>query len=198
MKAAIIGSKIDKKDFSQYIIIKQILEKNAVSVDFSYFQVSLDQDIENLEDVYHRNQELIKKTDILIAEVTDFSTGIGLLVGNALSQKKPVLALFNKNSKNVISVNLKSTAAHSKIFRYQEYSSEKELEKVLDKFVQTAKKLLDTKFILIISPEIDRYLEWAGETKRMHKAQLVRTALEEAMKKDKEYRKTTKKDIVAI
>ena len=35
---------------------------------------------------------------------------------------------------------------------------------------------------------MDRYLNWASKTKRTHKAQVVRSAVEQMIKKDKEYR----------
>src|SRR5690348_2172248 len=51
---------------------------------------------------------------------------------------------------------------------------------------------LDSKFILVISPEINRYLEWASTEKRMHKAQIVRGAVEELSYKDKRYQQFLK------
>jgi hypothetical protein len=54
--------------------------------------------------------------------------------------------------------------------------------------MKEASSRLDSKFILIISPEMDRYLNWASKVKRTHKAQVVRAALEVMIKKDKEYK----------
>lgn len=43
------------------------------------------------------------------------------------------------------------------------------------------------KFIMIITSEIDKYLRWASDHYQMHKSEIVREALQNAIKKDKNY-----------
>lgn len=64
----------------------------------------------------------------------------------------------------------------------------KNIIETINEATKEAISKLDSKFILIISPEMDRYLNWASKVKRTHKAQLVRSALEALIKKDKEYK----------
>jgi 2'-deoxynucleoside 5'-phosphate N-hydrolase len=187
MKVAIVGGKYDESQIKIYKEIKKILEDQGINVDFSYFSTSVDQDDSNLEQTYQRNLKLIKNSDILIADTTIYSSGIGYLIASSLNLKKPVLALFDSESGKKSS-NIIKSSARSKLLTFKEYTN-KELIDVINNFIRSAKNILDTKFILIISPEIDRYLEWASAQKRMHKAQIVREAVEEMMKKDKDWKK---------
>lgn len=57
----------------------------------------------------------------------------------------------------------------------------------VDEKIAKLEKVAEIKFILILPPTIDKYLAWATSEHRMHKAQLVRGAIEETMLKDKEY-----------
>lgn len=131
----------------------------------------------------------IKNADILIADITISSAGTGYDIASALNQKKPVLVLKQKNSsakRGPHTITVKKT----RLLNHVEYSNKEDLDKVIKDFVSKAKTLLDTKFILIISAEIDRYLEWASDNKRMHKAQLVRNAVEEMMGRDRDWKKS--------
>jgi hypothetical protein len=64
-------------------------------------------------------------------------------------------------------------------------SAIKKLEKEMHKIKLAKGERL--KFIFIISPEIDKYLEWVSNERRMHKSQIVREAIENQANKDKEY-----------
>lgn len=56
-------------------------------------------------------------------------------------------------------------------------------------FKRAAKNI---KFILIISAEIDKYIAWASEERKLHKAQVVRMAIEDTMAKDLDYQRWLK------
>lgn len=141
----------------------------------------------SVQKIYREATKRIKKSDIVIAEASHFlSPGLGFELGFALHEKKPVLVLVNKKSDVVMSEVIEGNP--SKYFTYIKYESPQDLTRRIQEFLNEAKKQLDTKFILIISPEIDRYLEWAGDYKRMHKAQIVRNAVEKEMENDRDYK----------
>jgi uncharacterized protein (DUF1786 family) len=189
MKAAVLGVKTNNS-LRLYKKIKKLLEDQGVKVDFSYFKNSIDEEHNNLPDTYSTNQKLIKNSDFIVADITEYSSGVGYLIANALHEKKQALVLFNKSNGEVFTNIIKSSAVKTKGLHYVEYKKEEELDNIVKKYVQVVKQKLDTKFILIISPEIDKYLEWASDNRRMHKAQIVRDAVEEQMKKDKEWKKS--------
>jgi len=182
MKIFVLGGRKEHGHLELCNYLAKTLREMGHSVDTSQLERTHDYDSEHFEDAYHKNVQSIKKCDLVIVESSESSSGLGFLMANALAEKKPVLSLSQQGSYS--SVTLKGVS--SKMFRYATYTKsnlKKELENALNKI----RKTLDTKFILIISPEIDRYLGWVSENRRMHKAQVVRSALEEAMEHDKEY-----------
>ncbi len=185
MKIFFISDRKDLKHKTECETIISTLSANGNQVDRSHFNRTSEQDSNNFEKAYKDNLKSIKECEVLVAEVTNLSSGIGFLISTAMGQKKPVLALFNKNSDNKPSTTLRGSTNRLMNFKY--YTSAN-LQDVIKEFLVKVKKELDTKFILIISPEIDRYLEWASEFRRMHKAQVVRESVEAVIKKDKEYK----------
>lgn len=172
--------------------VKQIIEDFGGKVqsrkrpsDYSSF------DPKEAENVYHNNLKLIKSSDIVIADISYTSSGVGYEVSLALSEKKPVVCIYNlreyENKSSLLSsvpVNLKGNT--SKYLILKEYSLST-LKKTLELAIKDAKDLADTKFILIIPPEIDKYLEWNVKEKGIAKAEITRNAVEDLMKRDKEY-----------
>ena len=133
---------------------------------------------------FNQLDKYIKDTDILIADVTNADSKVGYEVARALDEKKVVIALEEEKSKNQFLV---IHGNQSKQIVSAKYNA-KNIEEVTTNAIKEASGKLDSKFILIISPEMDRYLNWASKVKRTHKAQVVRAALESMIKKDKEYK----------
>lgn len=121
----------------------------------------------------------IKDTDILIAEITDADTNIGYQIARALEEKKVVITMEDDRNDTRYAV---VHGNNSKQMIQYKYNSKNVLE-TINEATKEAISRLDSKFILIISPEMDRYLNWASKVKRTHKAQLVRSALEALIKK---------------
>ena len=187
MKASIIGAKYPENSLKNfYNEIKKVLESNEVNVNFDYFSTSIDEDNKDIEKTYKKNKKLIRDCDFLVAEVTLFGSGIGYLIAEAISMHKPVLALYNTKIGDKPSTIIKASSVSRKL-NFVEYSEKSELKKSIEKYLKEVKTKLDTKFILIIPAEIDRYLEWASKEKRMHKAQLVREAIDKIIEEDRDY-----------
>ena len=142
----------------------------------------------NFEKNFQKNINAIKKCDFVIAEISNMTSGMFFIIASALNEKKPVLALINNKRTSLSDNNLSNFSQKNKLFFYKEYT-DKTLEQEIAKFITNVKKIIDTKFILIISSQIDQYLEWASINRRMHKAQVVRRAVEVVMNEDKEYKK---------
>jgi nucleoside 2-deoxyribosyltransferase len=140
---------------------------------------------ENAEKLFSHSDKSLKDTDIVIAEVSKSDSKVGYEIAKAFNEKKFVIALENENA--VDKVNPIVHGNTSKNLMHTKYHKDN-ITAIIEESVKEAAKRLDSKFILIISPEIDRYLDWSSTTKRMHKAQIVRNALEQMMKKDKDYK----------
>jgi len=142
----------------------------------------------NFEKNFQKNINAIKKCDFVVAEISNMTSGMFFIIASALNEKRPVLALINNKRTSLSDNNLSNFSQKNKLFFYKEYT-DKTLEQEIAKFITDVKKIIDTKFILIISSQIDQYLEWASVNRRMHKAQVVRRAVEVVMNEDKEYKK---------
>ncbi len=81
--------------------------------------------------IYNRDMGWIHKADFLIAEVTQPSLGVGYELGQAQALKIPILCLFDKNSKNVLSAMIKGNSYNS--VRY--YQTLKEAKQYIEKFL---------------------------------------------------------------
>lgn len=143
---------------------------------------------EDPDKTFQKNINNLKKADFVVVESTKANAGVGFLISAAVAEKKPVLALFDQTKTNSAATSLLGFAAKNKLLAVRGYNKTN-LETVFSEFVNEIRKVLDTKFILIISPEIDAYLQWASDNRRMHKAQVVRRAVEQVMNDDKEYKK---------
>ncbi len=187
--ASILGkNRNEKAEKWQNHIIQAIKNSGAEIFDIN-FKVKPKQLYEETEEqyvnVFKRNTEFIKNADLVVAEVSLTDSGVGYEISYALNLKKPVLALYNEDSIEPTAPPI--AVGKNKLLTFKKYKAS-DVEKIIAKYMQDVRKQMDTKFILIISPEIDRYLEWASEFRRMHKAQVVRESVEAVMKKDKEYK----------
>lgn len=179
-------------------LIKAFQNKNH-TVESSVLQVK-DPDLfsmseKEVKDKYNRIQKELRHTDFIVAEITEPSSGIGFMLGQAVQERKPILVLRNKEASTKGPIPLRGNK--NKLIHYEEYDDNSDFDKIVDNFVEHARSLMDTKFILIISPEIDKYLEWAGSERRMHKAQIVRNAVEATMENDADYQKFLKQQTIA-
>lgn len=191
MKVLFVYSQADPKLNKNYNEIASQFENSGNRI--IQFKLSTAKNSELAARDYQKLISQLKKIDFLVVEASNPANGIGFLVATALSEKKPVLALVEAKS-NKTKEEFWDFAAKSKLLTFVEYD-QKTLASSINQYLDQVKKVIDTKFILIISPEIDSYLQWASENRRMHKAQVVRRAVEEVMREDKEYKKysTTQK-----
>jgi len=155
---------------------------------FSEIELPIPKDVNYHIKKYKEAEKALKRADIVILEVSYPGRRIGYEMARALDEGKVVILLYLKDAQ-VMPSNIYGN--QSKKLIVKEYT-EDTIDDTIEEALKAAKKLLDTKFILIISPEIDRYLNWSAGKKRMHKAQIVRSAIEATMAKDAEYKKHLK------
>jgi nucleoside 2-deoxyribosyltransferase len=56
-----------------------------------------------VDEIYKRDTEMIKEADVMIAEVTNPSLGVGYELAYAENLDRPILCLFKKDAKNSLS-----------------------------------------------------------------------------------------------
>ncbi len=156
---------------------------------------NLPHNMNDIVKIIKHNEKLIKTCDAFVVDITNSSGGIGFEVALALNEKKPILALRYKEENKFTSYGpISARSQKNPLVNYQEYENEKEITQKIDTFLEKAKQKIDTKFILIIPPDIDKYLNWTADFRRLHKAQVVRQAIENEMQKDKDWKEYIEND----
>src|SRR3990172_4162625 len=176
-----------KEDKPLFEAITKSLEKYAGKKPYiALGDINYEKDTEqDIVTAVQKMEKQLKDADVVVTENTYSKAGIGFDIATALNLKKPVLVLYQKkeSERGPHPIN----KLKYKLLSYKNYH-QADVEQVIKTFLQNAKQQIDTKFILIISPQIEKYLEWTGDTRRRHKAQIVRQAVEDMIDKDKEYK----------
>lgn len=188
-----VNQKSKRYTIALSLLRDQLGKKNVFSPEERKLIKRSENDKEASESVNLKEKQL-KECDLVIADITDGTAGVGYFISTALFLKKPTLVI-QEESASMHEIHDSITTGKNRLLTYKTYKDlENELTGILKEFVNKAKQQLDTKFILIIPAEIDRYLEWASDYKRMHKAQIVRNAIEEYMEKDSDWQEFLSED----
>jgi nucleoside 2-deoxyribosyltransferase len=78
-------------------------------------------------EIFERDMSWVKEADVVVAEVTTPSLGVGYEIGQAQSMNKPIICLYRKTEGKKLSAML-SGNSHISVF---EYSSVEEAEKII-------------------------------------------------------------------
>lgn len=130
---------------------------------------------------YKMALERIKKADLVVTEVTGHSMSMGFVISKALEMNKPVVAMYDKNSKQDF---LKWMNNERLIMAPYE---SKDMVSVLENSLKKAEKLTDLRFNFFVSSSIINYLDWVSIKRMIPRAVFLRKLIEKEMKKDKEY-----------
>ncbi len=133
------------------------------------------------EDVYKSKINRIKRADVLVAEISHPSIGVGFEIFYALSEKKQVLALYLEEAKNQASETIRGVA--SRYLTVKSYNLEN-LPKLLGDYFKYVSKKLEVKFNCILPPKLDSYLKEKAERKHTTKSAIVRSLIEKEMKQE--------------
>ncbi|MFO7943275.1 MAG: nucleoside 2-deoxyribosyltransferase [Anaerolineales bacterium] len=91
-----------RQDEGMYQAIVQFLGKAGHEVPTAHIADTGVEEMDQKEDpgdIFHRDVNWIKESDLLVAEVSTPSHGVGYEIGYALSLDKPVLCLYQRNRK---------------------------------------------------------------------------------------------------
>jgi len=100
----------------------------------------------------------IKKSDILVCEISKPSLTISFEISEALEKKKPVLALFTTNSETSLEAGV--YADHNSLFFPREYNRNNLAEIVKEFIKKSERKALTKRFTVRVSEEIESYLKY--------------------------------------
>lgn len=175
------------KYITNYEKIVTILKKNGYDL-VSNHVLESEKELVSKESLEERQKyqkkfhQWINKADIVVAEISYPSTGVGYQLTHSLEKGKPVLALYTEDK---VPVALLGEPSDKLIMA--PYSIDK-LESVLIDLLNDAQKQMDVRFNFFISPKIGAYLDWISKYKKFPRAVFLRRLIEEHMKRNKEYK----------
>lgn len=115
-------------------------------------QIILPEELENdlklsPEEIFRREKKGIEKSDCIVAEVTKASSGVGGEIVYALMHHKPVLALFYKDAKNLLSPMISGNPSDDLYLEHYEMDN---LHLILKNFLAQVKTIEKRKGKLIV------------------------------------------------
>ena len=81
------------------------------------------------EYIYNRDMRWLNDSDVVVAEITTPSLGVGYEIGK-MEDKKPVLCLFREPNKIILSAMI----GGNKMIKIEKYKNLSDIEKILEKF----------------------------------------------------------------
>lgn len=126
------------------------------------------------------NIEAIPKSDLVIAEISTKSFGVGYEVGLAASQKKPVLLLRRTG----VSREAFLTGLDHPYVQKKEYD-DTNLDKIIGRFLKENDiPSKDMRFNFFLDRKTHNYLQWASVQKGKTKAEILRELVMKEIEKD--------------
>jgi hypothetical protein len=141
---------------------------------------------EGIERLRREGLRAIETTDLLIAEVSLSSVGVGYQIAKALELKKPVLCLYTPELTQEMPSQIIMSES-SALLTVKKYNLDN-IKKVLSGYFKNFRKGNLLKFNFIISPEIMRYLDWKSRNGKLSKSEILRELVtEKVISSDEEY-----------
>lgn len=123
-----------------------------------------------LPNVYRQSMEDLAKADVLIAEVTYSSFGVGYMVATAIQQKKPTLLLSKEGVENLSLVRDLDDA----VVKFHMYNASN-VEQIVKEFLAANDlRAKDLRFNFFVDRQIYNYLRWAALKSGKTKARILR------------------------
>lgn len=138
---------------------------------------------------------LPREFDAMIVDIKGPSVDINYQIILALTEKKPVLCVYDENSKAAKSLPAaRGTIAKNLILKT--YNTETLSSVISDFITSLAEGSKPERFNFFLTPDLKEYVNWIPSGTGMTKSNFIRQLIRDRMKKDEEYRtfsKTKKK-----
>ena len=164
------------KDVGFDVYADHILKTNAEEID--------KQSIDEIKNVYKALIDKIKKSDLVVAEVSTPSVSVGHEITEAINLNKPVILLSTAGGNRAMLLEGRKDGKVQSI----NYTMTN-LVANLRKAIEEAKGNMDVRFNFFVSPKILAYLDWVAQKRMIPRSVFLRDLIEKEMRKDKDYRK---------
>ncbi len=167
------SAKLDvRRDLYQKII--KVIESLGAEITYNWFE---DKQKLSSEQIFEKASNSIKKSDVVIAEVTYPSTGVGQQIGLALEFKIPVIALQQEGKKEISRF---AVGTQSSRFEFREYTLDN-LKLVLKESLSLLVARQHEKFNFISTKEINEYLDKKSKEYNLSRSQYLRRLIRDHM-----------------
>lgn len=144
------------------------------------------------EDTYNKVVASILASDLVIIEGTVSSFSVGHQVTLGLTKSKPTLFLVKKSATQKKSPRIKDSfisGLNSPLFKVVEYD-DSTLPDILNDFLNNNGGRPVVKFNIVLTREIESYLDWASFTYKINRSEFIRNLILRHMRdEDKQYKK---------
>lgn len=186
---AAIQGKDNYEDNYKFIVDKIEDLGHTVVFDDYLFDVSNDDlsKMDGSKELFAMHQKIIdgiKKSDIVVAELSEQRISLGYFISLALDLSKPTIALYKGNEKS----HLLSTLELDEKFVSFGYTSNEDIDKELPILLEFSSEQQDTRFNFFISPKHQNFLDWVSKTKKIPRSVYLRKLIEEQMLKEVDYK----------
>lgn len=189
MKAYFTASLRGKQTYSKnYEAIVKVLKSLGYDVfsdhilDENASTIAISQTPEQKRKFYKQLVEKVKKSDMVIAEISYPSIPVGHEISYALEISKPVIALYTDGNNSILLEGIED-----KRLILVQYDVDT-IKDVLPKAIEDAKKEADVRFNFFVSPTILAYLDWVAQNRKVPRSVFLRDLIEKEMKKDKAFK----------
>jgi hypothetical protein len=136
---------------------------------------------EEASSFFNNIERSIKAADICVFETSVPSLGLGHVIYMAISQGKPVIALYKGNNIPMLLSELDDPRVQ--VISYTDAN----LKKVLEDALNFAKDQADARFNFFISPSHANYLDWVAKNRRIPRSVYLRSLIKRDMEENKDY-----------
>lgn len=191
MKVFVVASRKTEESKKRGMFVANVLESLGHEVNRSMVGRDYTSKEHDVAGTVKADLESIKNCDVMVYDVTVNTTGGGYLIGVALQQGKNVLCLHDKESSIRPSVRLRGV--ESPYMTFVEYTKDN-LRHILEEYLEELKKnIANSRYILTIEPDIDRFLSWGAQEWGINKAEVLRRSIRHTIEDDGEYQAFMKK-----
>lgn len=189
MKVYFVASIRGKSRYLEnYKKIIEALKKLGVEVICEDVLTSTEELISSLTDErrikHYRNVlKWINSADLVIAETSFPSLGVGFEISLALEKSKPVIVFYTEEYVPHFIKGVESERLF--LVKYDLYN----LERTVADAIDDAKDQSDVRFNFFVSPQIVRYLDWISKKRKMPRAVYLRRLIEQDIEKNKDFLK---------
>ncbi|MBU0597632.1 hypothetical protein KKF61_01395 [Patescibacteria group bacterium] len=176
-----------------YKKIVETIKQSGVFVVASSDENNTDFKKEELEQMTEAGEILLDKMDCFIVEASKPDQEIGYLLAYAISQKKPLLYLYQKGTPEKVAHGYLTKKNTPDFVIMKSYTKTDLEQKVLD-FINDVsqgkgiKEKPNIKFTLRITSRMERYMQYKSKRLKKTKADFIREILEKMMGEDGDFK----------